>query len=405
MDCCKQDLQKERVGRGVRFSISFCLGLILSAVGVYLFCRDLDLLSKFYFASVVIVLVVDGLIFLIGVGLLWFRPAISNVILSCVSILFCLIGLEVLLSLGLFDQMRSSKPIWIPYRWQKLNEEINAPNWKRHSSHPYGFNDREYTKSKPTGVVRLAVLGDSFIWGDGLPEEKRWSRRLEFLLREKYPELEVFHWGQCGWSTLDELAFLLREGLAYQIDYLVVGFVSNDPDVKDIEQKHLQWHTLRRFRFLREVFPDSFEFLKSYFNRFLEETILPDYGYDSWEARLYSRENLEKYRWVLEKFASVVRRHKLPTIFVMTPHSHHVYFRKVFDKVIPLFREVGLEYYDLYPVVKERLGGVPVRELWANPANAHPGERLSQLFAEEVFRILEDRWFKRRFSQVSRREE
>ena len=44
-----------------------------------------------------------------------------------------------------------------------------------------GFREREFTAKAP-GTWRIAVVGDSFTYGHGLPEEASWPRQLEGFL-------------------------------------------------------------------------------------------------------------------------------------------------------------------------------------------------------------------------------
>ena len=68
----------------------------------------------------------------------------------------------------------------------ELNKRVNERNQQYANTNVFGFTDKERTMRKPKGVFRIAVLGDSFIWGDGLPYEKVWSHKLEQRLEAKY---------------------------------------------------------------------------------------------------------------------------------------------------------------------------------------------------------------------------
>ena len=102
-----------------------------------------------------------------------------------------------------------------------FNDSINRRNAEYAKGNSFGFTDRERTRTKPKGVFRIAVLGDSFIWGSGLDYEQIWSHKLERKLLAEYDSIEVMSWGLCGWSTLDEFNFYKEHGKDFDIDLLM----------------------------------------------------------------------------------------------------------------------------------------------------------------------------------------
>ena len=86
-----------------------------------------------------------------------------------------LLALEIGLRLGL----RSDDLNWTPLDAFELNDAINKEHIAVSAKHPYGFNDTKINPDKPEGTYRLAVLGDSFVWGDGVLDKDRWTKKLE----------------------------------------------------------------------------------------------------------------------------------------------------------------------------------------------------------------------------------
>ncbi len=87
-----------------------------------------------------------------------------------------------------------------------------------------GLRDRERSLAKPAGSRRVAVLGDSFMWGYGVENGEMFSSRLEHLLADT----EVLNFGANGYSTVQELVRLEADALAYAPDVAIVSFCSND---------------------------------------------------------------------------------------------------------------------------------------------------------------------------------
>ena len=310
-----------------------------------------------------------------------FLQVILSLSLIPLSILVCLSILELLLIVGIFDGEDDSTPIYIPAKFIKLNAEINKKNNVIASYNRHGFNDRPRQYTKPPGTTRIAVLGDSFIWGDGVNYDTIWSHKLEKKFLEKYDNIEVLSWGQNGWSTKDELNFLKKEGIKYNIDLLIVGFVTNDPDLHNIPQKQLLFTPAKKY------FPNLFSFLTSYINR-VTEMYFPKYGYANWVEKLYSNDNLQKYRKILESLFTFCQVKNIKLLVVLTPSRYTEDIKEKYSKIIPIFQDIGINYLNLYPIIYKELNTYNPRKLWANPANGHPGELLTSIYANETFKYL-----------------
>ena len=113
------------------------------------------------------------------------------------------------------------------------------------SSH--GFRDREYAVAKPEGGVRVAVLGDSIAFGNGLPLGETFPKQLEALFRDSGRRVEVLNMAVAGYDTLNEVALLEQNGLAFEPDLVVVSYCINDVAVHA--------GSLRTIRVLQEYGP------------------------------------------------------------------------------------------------------------------------------------------------------
>jgi hypothetical protein len=83
---------------------------------------------------------------------------------------------------------------------------------------------REFADPKPPGVFRIVALGDSFTFGEGVGDEETWSHRLQELL----PQTEVLNLGVHGYGHDQMLLHLQQEGLRYQPDLVLLGFLTLD---------------------------------------------------------------------------------------------------------------------------------------------------------------------------------
>lgn len=330
-------------------------------------------------------------LFFLGISLRKiFRKGVSyqinyNYLLTVIMLFICLGGMELYLRYLFKDH--SEPPWFISQEDRRLNEAINRQNKAVALQHPHRFNDRIRSLEKDPGVYRLAVLGDSFIWGDGLPYEQIWSHKLEQLLLKAYGDrVEVLSWGRKGWATRDQYRFFKDIGINYQLDALIVGYVPNDPDMGLYLQEYFKVEQVSLMQPLKILFPNAIYFISGGLESLINRTF--DVGYAQWEEKLYSDQNLRQYFLLLSEFGNFCREHSVPLLFVHTPPNYHPSYRLKFDRVAPLLEKARIPYLDLYPVVARDLGHHPYSRLWANRANPHPGPLLTEVFAREVFEYL-----------------
>jgi hypothetical protein len=81
---------------------------------------------------------------------------------------------------------------------------------------------------KQPGERRILLLGDSFVWGDGLIESDTISQQLQRRLDVARPGYRVINAGIPGYDTQDELRQLRRLAPVYEPDTVVLFFFTND---------------------------------------------------------------------------------------------------------------------------------------------------------------------------------
>ena len=97
------------------------------------------------------------------------------------------------------------------------------------TTNSHGFRDHEYALEKPAGTFRIAVLGDSIVWGHGLALEDSFPKQLERILNEILPgRFEVLNFAVSGYSTLQEVELFRVKASRFDPDLVVVGYCIND---------------------------------------------------------------------------------------------------------------------------------------------------------------------------------
>lgn len=346
----------------------------------------------------ILMAVINVCFILLGILIIRYqKTAMQNLLLVCASVVVTLGFLEFALRF-IPPDLESESPRWIPHRYKLQNNAINQEHKIRSTANPYGFNDIIQPIKKNPGSTRIAILGDSFVWGAGVPEKNMWTRKLEKTMNQDGLNVSILNWGKPGWSTLDEFQFLKSEGIKYEFDLLLIGFVVNDP-VMDRSTHRVFIYAGgivdRIFvqplsRYLPNTTSLFVDLINQFFDRFF------GYGYVNWLDRIYSPDNLRQYQSLLLEVADFCKNHDIRVLIVMTPENHSPLLQQRFERVTGLFQKAGIPYFNLYPDVHDQLHHIPIRRLWANPADGHPGEAVNDVYARSIYRyLLENEYLKR----------
>lgn len=101
---------------------------------------------------------------------------------------------------------------------------LGSPDQAEVRTNSLGLRGAEIAASKPDGVKRILVFGDSYVFGVGVDEQHTLSARLERMLATGTQRYEVVNLGVAGYST-DQEYLLFRElapSLAPDVVILVV---------------------------------------------------------------------------------------------------------------------------------------------------------------------------------------
>jgi hypothetical protein len=321
------------------------------------------------------------------------KQAIGELVVCGLSIIISLFVMELLLSMKAFDNLSSESPIWVPAKYKQISMQFSRIHNKKSMLNEYGFNDVNHTKvKKDKSIFRIAVLGDSFVWGAGVPDSIIWTHKLEKRILEKGIDCEILNWAKSGWSTLDEFNYLRNIGVGFQFDYLIFAFVVNDPVMDSSTHKDLITRNGSFERYVLDpistIFPNDVSFFKDVMNNFV--STYSGIGYMKWLQMIYSDDNLERYSTLIKEIKQYCDTNKIQYCFVLTPENHSFLLKTYFDKVIPILVLHSVPYLDLYPYVSKELVDYPNRALWANPADGHPGNMVTEVYSKYIYEYLKN---------------
>ena len=93
----------------------------------------------------------------------------------------------------------------------------------------HGHHDDDFPRRKPSGELRIFVVGDSVVMGHGVTEDEAFPNRLEDLLREGdgATPVQVVNAGVQGYATY-QYVDVVRGSEDFEPDGLLIGFCMND---------------------------------------------------------------------------------------------------------------------------------------------------------------------------------
>jgi hypothetical protein len=107
-----------------------------------------------------------------------------------------------------------------------------------------GFREREVPVAKPPGTFRIAGLGDSEMFGWGVPAEATYLRVLEDLLQGRGDPVryEILNFAVPGYNAVMEVETFRSVARHYQPDLVLVGYVTNDDQLPNfMKRSALRW--------------------------------------------------------------------------------------------------------------------------------------------------------------------
>lgn len=345
----------------------------------------LDLGEKIFLWLISLSFVLSGILTLI-----YKQRYFSKLMMVTISIFVVLAVLEIGLRLGLSDLIAKQK-IWAPLELQLADYSLNKKNSQVAYQNNYGFNDINHEIKKPIDTYRITIIGDSFVWGHGVEDSVRWTRKLENFLNKNYDGIEVLHWGRNAWSSYDQIEYMKTEGYKYKPDLLINTFVINDP----INQNTYDYYFFRRggFVYRNLVYKYPGKLLGNILSLLFDYTSiigaeLFGISYDEWLENIYNQENLINYKKLLKDYKEFLNSEGIEYFFIFTPENNSAIIGDYFNKISAIMKELNIPHYNLFPEIEYTFSDYEPYELWASPVNNHPGNLVTQKIAELTYKYV-----------------
>jgi lysophospholipase L1-like esterase len=268
---------------------------------------------------------------------------------------------------GLLYEMKPNAP-----------RKIIAGSWVETNSH--GMRDGEPLPDDAS-IWRIAVVGDSFVFGLGLPPDEVFTEVLERDLGRGAGDgrrFEVLNFGVPGYSSQEEAAVLEHKALAWKPRVVIVGYCLNDPETEPLQPLHVYFSPVawwQHSHLLR---------LAALFSMTMKTDAHGDGDY----VRFLHAAAGGKWPTAERAFA---RMHELtaargvPALLVIfplleSPSWSEYPYRDLHAQVAEAARARGLEVLDLLPVFERE----PPASLWVFPEDHHPSRLGNRLAADAI---------------------
>jgi hypothetical protein len=319
--------------------------------------------------------------FLIVTIIFFHRSARHTLIVN--STLTLLTGFLVLMGLELYFKVFFAEPDALDTLARRNWREWYANKADRNS---LGYRDIEWTDEMVTGKFKVMVVGDSFVYGDGIEDPKdRFSDILADKLGDDYA---VFNVGFGGTNTKHHIEAIIN--YPYVPDLIILSYFINDIEGALLEEQWLNKpprtpRLLPQFGWL-ERNSYAFNFLYWRLHRLvLAQKDVPDRRWE-WYLSVYNHpDSWWLHQQQLQAIHDGTKAEEIELLVVVFPSMDHTQESLVVtERVIDFFHQRGTPVLDVSEIIQD----IPQRDRMASAVDAHPSELIHQRVAHALYDIL-----------------
>jgi hypothetical protein len=256
-----------------------------------------------------------------------------------------------------------------------------------------GFREREVPPKNPR-IYRIAIVGDSFTWGQGIEAPARFSNLLEDALGPGY---EVLNFGRPG-DDMPEHLGVLEQALQASPDFVLLQLFINDFETKQMQRPRPYPllpapldRSLERSSLLYDLVNQEWAVLQSHVG-------LVD-SYEEYMAKNLHDPSVPNSRvafGMLNQLIENARRAGVacgivlfPAPDSLGPHGSHYPFGYLHERVALTCTNQRISCLDLLPAFSAI---ADPRTMWVSPFDAHPNAKANQRAAREILLQFRASW-------------
>ena len=242
-----------------------------------------------------------------------------------------------------------------------------------------GLRDREFSLTKPPGVYRILMLGDSTTFGWGVAVNDTAAKMLERELNAQpppgYQRFEVINAGTGNYDTVQEVTFYQTRGRKLHPDMVILVYFINDPE--PVPRQKQIWLIDRSY---------LVAFLTNRLDGLLRKTGARP-GWKQYYASLYNdnQPGFQACKAALLELAATTREENTKLIVALLPELHEINpeypFGAEHQKIKDVLAPTSVPVLDLIDGLK---GHGPEETLWVTPLDDHPSAKANVLIAAQL---------------------
>lgn len=279
-------------------------------------------------------------------------------------------------------------------RWASSHVRLNS----------LGFREKEIPLQKSKGIYRIVVIGDSFTFGQGIVEGKRFSNIMQKNLQESNRSYEVLNFGWVGVDTVRETRFLDMILDKYDPDFILLQWFVNDVlDDEHLKKLPKRWKLVPSWTLHRHLnYHSGLYYLLNEQLHALQMKLGLSEQYDDYYRRSWknseSKESM-KYKEALRVFIQKCNAAQTPVGFVLFPKllpdlDKNYPYQYVHDLVLEVCRKEEVNCLDLRESLAEFFRGKDSRSLHVNRFDTHPSELVNHIAAKQIYEEFSSYWMK-----------
>jgi GDSL-like Lipase/Acylhydrolase family len=262
-----------------------------------------------------------------------------------------------------------------------------------------GFREREYSPHAAAGVVRIAVIGDSFTFGSGIELNQRLTNRLEAELNRRGGRFEVLNFGKPGHETEHEIETLRQVLDEAHPDFVLVQWFVNDVEGRNKQRP-------QPLPLLPSIRVDYFLKRHSALYFFLNKGWVQLQVSQGW---VKSKDDYMKERFgdphspaseagtrafkellLMPRAAGIgVGAFLYPPLDGIDGDPKRFSNGFIIDRTLATCREINVRCVDLRP---DLMRLQPLEKRWANELDHHPSGETNRVATQAVLRAFEQDW-------------
>ncbi|MEM7401002.1 MAG: SGNH/GDSL hydrolase family protein [Pseudomonadota bacterium] len=261
-----------------------------------------------------------------------------------------------------------------------------------------GYREKEFDQDNESNQYRIAVIGDSFAYGQGISVTKRFSNIINSKLSDKYQNIEVLNFSKPGAETVDHIEMLKQHVVPSKPDFVLLQWFVNDveggsnitrPKYKRLIPSWALTSALNKHSALYFLvnsawvnIQTSLGWVDSY-----EKHLIDHFKDPNTEASINSSK-------AMNHFINICNKQSIPMGIVLFPvlsdslkQDYALGFLS--DRVLAQCKENNITCLDL----RESYSNIePVSSLWVNGFDHHPGPLANEIAAEKIIDNYSNTW-------------